>query len=230
MLSTLSTPPLNWSFGVTSKYSATQLLVACLGLDKHINLENHDIHSSLIKYHFYDCYLHTSRPQHGLQIYLIEDDNNHGKLQHTNIKVGIHTLFWVDIDARARRMNFCHGHITWLGFPTQPKDNAFQFRGFLVFSSSFFFLAYIFKQGRNVNKISVNPCVGILARISNPEVKRVSGPFSNRKLEEKIAVNKPNQRASSSFKAKLLEVLFYQVYALKLASPFLSPPAPILNM
>ena len=60
-------------------------------------------------------------------------------------------------------MNFCHGHITWLGFPTQPKDNAFQFRGFLVFSFSFLF-AYIFKQGRNVNKISVNSCVGILAK------------------------------------------------------------------
>lgn len=81
------------SHSVLLQYSATQLLVACLGLDKHINLENHDNHSSLIKYHFYDCYLCTSRPQHGLQIYLIEDDNNHAELQHTNIKVGIHTLF-----------------------------------------------------------------------------------------------------------------------------------------
>ena len=61
----------------------------------------------------------------------------------------------------------------------------------------FFFFAYIFKQARDVDKISINSCVGILARISNPEVKRVSGPFSNRKLEEKIAVNEPNQHVSS---------------------------------
>ena len=121
-----------------------------------------------------------------------------------------------------------------VGIPNPTKRQCISIQGFFglffFFSFFFFFLAYIFKQRRNVNKISVNPCVGILARISNPEVKRVSGPFSNRKLEEKIAVNKPNQHASSSFKAKILEVLFYQVYALKLASPFLSPPAPILNM
>lgn len=67
----------------------------------------------------------------------------------------------------------------------------------VVFGFVFFFFAYIFKQARDVDKISINSCVGILARISNPEVKRVSGPFSNRKLEEKIAVNEPNQHVSS---------------------------------
>lgn len=83
-----------------------------------------------------------------------------------------------------------------MGFPTQPKNNEFQFRGFLVCVGGGGF-AYIFKQARDVDKISNNSCVGILARISNPEVKRVSGPFSNRKLEEKIAVNEPNQHVSS---------------------------------
>lgn len=46
--------------------------------------------------------------------------------------------------------------------------------------------------------MSIDPCVGILAKISHPQVvKRVSRPFSNRKPEEKIAANEPNQHVSS---------------------------------
>ena len=96
-------------------------------------------------------------------------------------------------------MNFCHGHMTW---DSQPNQNIISIQGFLLFSFSFFlffffFFAYFFKQGRYVIKISINSCVGILAIISSSEIKRVTAPFSNRKLEEIIAVNEPNQHVSS---------------------------------
>ena len=99
-------------------------------------------------------------------------------------------------------MNFCHGHMTW---DFQPNQNIMNFNSgffgvfffFLSFFFFFFFFAYFFKQRRYVIKISINSCVGILAIISNSEIKRVTAPFSNRELEEKIAVNEPNQHVSS---------------------------------
>ena len=57
-------------------------------------------------------------------------------------------------------------------FPIQPKENEFQFR-------VWFFLLICFKQERDVNEMSADSCVRILARISNLQaVKRVSGPHS----------------------------------------------------
>ena len=85
-----------------------------------------------------------------------------------------------------------------MGFPAQPKHNFNSgFFAVFFFFLSFFFFAYFFKQGRYVIKISINSCVGILAIISSSEIKRVTAPFSNRKLEEIIAVNEPNQHVSS---------------------------------
>lgn len=61
-----------------------------------------------------------------------------------------------------------------------------------------------FKQKSSVNEMSADPCVGILAKIPNPYVKkkkkkRISRPFSNRKPEEKIAANDPNWHVSSFY-------------------------------
>lgn len=72
-----------------------------LGHNKHINLDNRDSHSSFVKYNFYVCHLSALRPQHGLQIYLTEDDHNHAELHYTNIKFGTRALFLADINVRA---------------------------------------------------------------------------------------------------------------------------------
>lgn len=85
------------------------------------------------------------------------------------------------------------GFLSWIldiGFPSHPKENECHFGVSSLFVR--------FKQERNVSEMRADPCVGILAKISNPQVgKSVSRPFSNRKPKEKIAANDPNQHVSS---------------------------------
>lgn len=87
-------------------------MVSYSGLNKYINRDNHDNYSSFIKSNFYDCYSSAPRPQHGLQIYLTADNNNHAELKYTKIKLRIHDLFWVDINIKAGHVSFCNGYVT----------------------------------------------------------------------------------------------------------------------
>lgn len=90
------------------------------------------------------------------------------------------------------------------------------------------FLFVCLKQDRDVNEMSTDPCVLILARISNPQVvKMVNKAFSNGKPEEKIAANEPKKHVSS---VHLSEQNSRNIFLLSIGSKagisFLSPPVP----